>query len=319
MAKADPIDRRLADLTALAKSSEPEQLIEALRRALTDKNNLIIARAALIAGEKNLAQLVPDLAASFHRLMDKEDKGCTGSTAIIKALYEIGAAEEAVFIQGVQHVQMEATWGGKSDVAAELRGWSAMGLVRMASRRATEMIVPLLVDPEFQARVMGIRAAAYSGKDELMWLLRLKALMGDREIDATAECLSGLMRGWPRQCAEFVGSFIDRSDDLRQGALAALSESRSREAFAVLKNAFDERLDPNFRREIMEAMANLRREEAMDFLIGIIREGSAGTARDAIHALKAYRADQAIAARVKEAAAGHENLTIGDAVREIFG
>src|SRR5437016_570804 len=83
-----------------------------VRKALADRVNLVVAKAASLAGELLLRELEPDLVRAFERLLDdpKRDPQCWGKNAIAQALKELEHAQSAVFLRGAMHIQMEPVW-----------------------------------------------------------------------------------------------------------------------------------------------------------------------------------------------------------------
>src|SRR5438270_3794176 len=119
------VEEQLEALRALRGAGLNETTIQALRRALGDRVNVVIARAATIAAEMQACALIPDLAHSFARLFEKKrdaDPQCWGKNAIAQALKDLGHAESDLFLRGIRHVQMEPVWGGQVDTAITLRG-----------------------------------------------------------------------------------------------------------------------------------------------------------------------------------------------------
>src|SRR4051812_16717172 len=101
MAKAKPIEERLAELKALGAQGKSENVVAAVREAVGDKNNLIAARGATIAAELKIAEIEKDLGVAFARFIANEgkaDKGCSAKTAIVRALDAIGAQREEVYL-----------------------------------------------------------------------------------------------------------------------------------------------------------------------------------------------------------------------------
>jgi hypothetical protein len=75
-----------------------------LRKALRDRVNVIVAKAASISAELQLYALLPDLLSAFERLFDKpreSDPQCWGKNAIAKALKDLDHRESATFLRGV--------------------------------------------------------------------------------------------------------------------------------------------------------------------------------------------------------------------------
>src|SRR3954463_1692747 len=108
MGKGDAVELRVLAVAAMDEAG--------VGGALADKSNLVIAKSARVISERGWAGCIDALAAAYPR-WEKNDKGCVAKTAIVRALYELGAREEGIYLHGVRWVQMEGTWGGSSDVA----------------------------------------------------------------------------------------------------------------------------------------------------------------------------------------------------------
>ena len=287
----DQLDR-LAELRSQPPSPEGHAEVA---KCLTSKMNLVASKAARIAGEWLAAELTPELVAAFDRLMVKPettDKRCAAKIEILKALCKLEYSSPSVFRRGLQHVQMEPTWGGSVDTAAEVRALGAMGLAQTDYPEALEEIVPLLLDPERDARIGAVRAVAASGLPGGALLLRLKALSGD-EPEVLGECFAALLRAAPNESLQFVAKFLDNHEEVvAEAAALALGDSRLESAFAVLREAFERtRALPRSRRTLLLAIALLRRESAIDFLLDLVQNGESQTSADAVAALAMYDKD----------------------------
>src|SRR5262249_4827612 len=133
---------------AMLRGASPAEAAPPLRKALLDRSNLVVAKAARIAGESLLRELMPDLLAAYGRLFDdpvKRDPQCWGKNAIAKALRERDYGEPAPFRRGARHVQMEPVWGGTQDTAGPLRGICLLALPGCSDIRR-EHIMRYLVD-----------------------------------------------------------------------------------------------------------------------------------------------------------------------------
>jgi HEAT repeat protein len=322
MAKADAVEAALAELRELAKGDKSEASLKALRDVLKHKSNLVVARAADIAGKWNATELSDAVAAAFDRFMHnpvKTDSGCGAKTAIIHALYTMGEDRGEIFAAAVKHRQLEASWGPPVDTAAELRGVAALALVRMRHREAMELIVPLLVDPYPQARVAAIRAIAYDGRDEGAWLLRLKALFGDGEIDVTAECFAALLRLSPAKSIAFLADFLHCDNlELRDAAAMALAHSRQHAALELLIAEWNREIDGTRKRALMLTIGQMRDEAAIAFLLEQVLDGRTAAARDAIEALASYASDEGVRARIAAAVEQRDGAAIRDAFATVF-
>ncbi len=78
------------------------------------------------------------------------------------------------------------------------------------------------------------------------------------------------------------------------------------DAFPVLRQWWERADSAALRRTALLAIAMLRREEAIEFLLGLVAEAPGFTARDAIAALAVYRHDEALCERLRTAAARHD-------------
>lgn len=290
---------RLAELRGQPPS--PEGRAEAAKY-LTGKMNLVAAKAARMAGEWLAAELTPQLIEAFDRFMLKPettDRRCAAKIEILKALCKLDYPSPSVFRRGLRHIQMEPTWGGSVDTAAEVRALSAMGLAQTDYPDALEEILPLLLDPQRDARIGALRAIAASGLPGSTLLLRLKALSGD-EPEILGECFAGLLRAAPSQALEFVAKFLEhREDAVAEAAALALGDSRLESAFGVLREALDRTRVQSVRRTLLLAIALLRRENAIDYLLDLVQNGEGLTSTDAVAALAMYEKDPNLQERLE--------------------
>src|SRR5258708_8627679 len=277
MKKPDPIEQALDRLSALRSGSSPEAAAQEIRKSLGSKSNLVVAKAAKMAGELRSAASVPDLVAAFDRLMadpGKLDKGCAAVTEIAGALYELDYAEREVYRKGSRHVQKEGAYGRRVDVAWRLRGVSAMGLVRTRHRQALDEVVSLLVDPEAPARVGAVRALASNGGEAGLLVLRLKVLTGDAEPDVMAECFGGLLSAGERSLS-FVADYADSEDPaIAEAAILALGTSRIPSAFDVLREKWERSAGGDLRRTIVLVRGLPRGETAVEFFVSLLGSGN---------------------------------------------
>lgn len=348
------VEQEIERLGALRDAPEG-QAAPALAGALGDRVNLIVAKAAAIAGERGLGELVPDLLRAFGRLLEhgaQRDPQCWGKQAIARALVALDFRESAPYLHGLRHIQMEPVRGGQADTAANLRGTCVLALAacsdipRMETLRA---MVDALADPAEVVRVEAVRALAQMPGEEGALLLRLKALVGDKALQVAGQVFDGLLALEGDGAVPLVAGFLKGGDQVpgaraglslgfsplagavqelmssreairdfvagflkttgeALGAEAALSLGASRLAGAVdALIAFQEgSRDPERRLAAMRALAVSRSERALDFLLGLVRDGSARDARSAIEALSVHRESQEIRRRVAAAAEGRE-------------
>ncbi|MBN1878149.1 MAG: HEAT repeat domain-containing protein [Anaerolineae bacterium] len=305
MAKNRRLETQLAALNALRSAPFSENIMTELRKGLADRSNHITTRAAEIVGEMLIEALEPDLEKAFARFMVnslKTDPGCHAKIAIAEALYRIESHLADVFLQGIMFVQMEPTYGGKVDTAAKLRGVCALGLVRMQHPDALILLAQLLADPVTDARIAAARALGYAGQLAGIPLLRYKALIGDTSPQMMCECLGALLKIAPESSLAFVAGFLqDENVERKEAAALALGESHLSQALPFLETAWEDTFDADLRRALLLAIAMLRTEEAIAFLLDIIREGARVHAESALEALRMYQRDDLIWPRVETA------------------
>lgn len=312
MAKSDQTRQALSRLGSLVLAPGPETLSE-LARALGNKSSLVVARAAGLAARGGLGQLIPDLVKTFNRLQKrgaKADPGCSAKNALVRALCELEAREEELFLGARGYVQREAVYGGSVDTAGELRGLCGVGLVRCDHPDVLDILTDLLVDLEPEARALAARAIGDSGQAAGVLLLRLKLHVGDSSPDVLAECMASLLSLAPGRAIPFLAErFLDR-DPAGPGqsvpwelAVLALGECRHEVAFARLRKLYDRDLTREARRLLLLSMATSRLSEALDFLVELVRHGEEATAPLAVEALEIFRDDPAVWDRVEAARA----------------
>lgn len=322
MARRDPLEAILEQLSAALHDPTSAQSLGLLRKVLAGRSSHAAAKAAEIAGEGEVHAIVPDLVAAFERFMEdpvKRDPGCAAKAAIAEALYRIGAAEIDLFLKGIHHLQPEPVWGGKADTAMDLRGVSAMALVRVHYHDYLGEIAELLADPETPARRAAAQALAYSEDPGAAPILRLKALAGDDDPQVLSECLLALLKVGRAESIPFVTRFLERPapTDAEVAALA-LGGSRLPEAFAVLKSWTERIGDPALRRSGLLAIAMLKLDESIGYLLAMVAEAEPLQAREAITALAIYRYDETLRKQVGDAVGTRKDKSLRPFFKETF-
>jgi HEAT repeat protein len=291
---AKSVDERLRRLAEL-KPLPPESAKAEIRKALSDKTGLVVAKAANLVGEMKLQELIPDLVSAFtaHSLNpERTDKGCMAKIAIVRALHDLDCDDTEIFEKGLTYVQLESTWGGKEDTAIPLRAASAIALAARRHPRILELLIPAMMDGAAAVRAAAMRALAATGREEGQLLLRLKALSGDTDEEVLTECLCALLELGGSRALDFVAGFLDRGDDTKRAAAAlAVGGCRLEQAFDVLHRQFLPGVDSAFRQVLLLAMSSMRDPRAMDFLLTLIREGPFSDASETVRVLKASRLD----------------------------
>jgi hypothetical protein len=308
------LDRKLKELEALRASTDPAASAAPLRKALADRSNYYVSKAAALAAEFALESLTPDLVAAFERfLIDpiKSDPQCWAKNAIAKALKDLGYNDAAFFARGARYVQLEPVWNGSEDTATTLRGASALALAACPLPRLE--ILEILADLLAADSAKTVRAEAavaiaqLSGPDSAL-LLRFKSLAGDREPEVTGQCLTSLLDISAGYVA-FVARFLDSTNpDLVLEAAAALGASIHPAASETLIARYRATSDEALQRGILLSLGASRHAESADFLLSVIAEGNFDTASHAIRALAASRFREDHRARVEQAVRSNARL-----------
>lgn len=133
MTGRDSFEKTLSRLNTIRADPGEPGAAETLRRALADRSNLLVARAAEIIGEWQLSGCTDELVAAFGRFLPdaaRRDPTCAAKYAIADTLNRLEVRDADLFRQGIRHVQMEPKWGGQEDTAPPLRAVCALGLAR---------------------------------------------------------------------------------------------------------------------------------------------------------------------------------------------
>jgi hypothetical protein len=322
MAKAASTNDALRSIRAIRDTPESFDLKRDLAPFLKHKSNHVASAAASTAERLEAVALAQDLVEAFLELMKdpaKRDQGCEALIAMAKALVAMDEPAAKVYFAGVRHVQVEGSFGPPIDAAAPLRGLCAQGLARMGHPDGLLECVNLLADKEVPARVGAIRAIADSGDIAGSLLLRLKALLGDKEDEVIGECFAGLLRLAPAPSLEFVAGFLrSPSDEIAEAAAFALAESHTRAAFPLLRKTWDETAQAERKRALLHAIALLRLDEAVEFLLARVAEDREAAAGDALAALALYGRDESVRKRVEEIVGKRSSAALNGAFEREF-
>ena len=236
------IDEQLAALDALP--AERAAKIDALQRALRGSHYRVAAKAARLAEDALLYELVPSILDAYSRFLDKPlktDPSCFAKKAIARALVALDCNDTEFYRRGLQYRQLEPVWGGTADTAVDVRASCAMGLVASGYSRALVELTALLYDPDAAARVGAVRAIACGNPREAELLLRSKVHGGDAEPQVLGECFSGLLDVEPEESIGLVAGYLAHPDEaVRELAALALGESRLDGALAPLQEAWNQ-------------------------------------------------------------------------------
>lgn len=303
MATRPTLDDKLAGIRKLRGGLIGPEQVAALRKALGDRSNLIVAAAAEIAGENAVLELAKDLEAAFARfLVDpvKDDKLCRAKIAAVQALEKMEHLRADVFETASTYVQSEPVFGGSEDTAVPLRAAALIALARIEGAGSLPRLVDAMVDPARDVRVAAAQAMGYVGTEPAGLLLRLKARLGDREPDVLSECLSGLLTVDPRGNLAIVAEFLDPTNEVRcEAAAMAMGKSRIPEALDLLKACWPRCLSSGLRQRVLLAIAMMRLPGAIDHLLDVVGSDSEKDAAAALGALKIHNYDPRLRDRIE--------------------
>ena len=283
-------EAELAQLESL-HSADPATTEAPLRKALTSKNNFIVAKAAKLAAAHHHGVLTGVLVEAFPRFLadgPKSDPQCWAKNAIAEALAAFEHQDPEFFLAGMKVIQLDPVWGGSSDTAGTLRGICALGLVQCRGLSNTQVLThltPLFADKQLPVRINCARAIEQIGTDAASLLLRLRAELGSGEPELLGACYSGVLRlegpsaiPW---AAKFLPTGRDEPDDTAAEAAFAIADTRTEAAFILLRTHYKQTRDPDFRGTLLTAIALTRQDAAIDFLFELIAEGNK-SAREAL-------------------------------------
>lgn len=322
---ARKIEQQLEALNGLRSQPSTDAKILALRKALGDRSNVVVSKAAAITGECGLKELIPDLEDAFERFFQKPsetDSQCWAKNALSKALKALEYAESPLFLRGLSHVQMEPVYGGRSDTATTLRGTCALALVQcrdLPRQEILQYLVNALTESAVTVRADAVRALEQMDGADAALLLRLKARAGDSEPEVTGQVLDSVLNLEGERALPFVAEFLDsQNEDVRGEAALALGTSRLPAAIDVLKDIWAKSRDTRPGEPLLRAISASRHEAGLQFLLQLVRNGSEGDARDAVKVLLLHRESPEITRRVREAADAREQPLGGDALNRLL-
>lgn len=314
-------EQQVAALDSLRQAEGPEQ-VQGLQKALGNRNNFIVGKAADLVREFKLMQLTGALTSAFERFLEnpeKTDPQCWAKNAIARTLAAFEYQEADFFVRGMRHVQLEPVWGGKSDTAGTLRATCALALVQCRSLVETDLLahlIDLVPDKDKSVRLGVMRAIEQVGSPAASLLLRLRAVLGSDEPEVLGACYGGILRLEGVRAIPWVARFLASGDDTAGEAALAIAATHSPEGFNALRERFSDAQDPWWRSVLLSAMALTRLDAAMEFLLDLVRTESleaqgaieailrAAPSREIVSALESLVRDNP---RLASAFAAHRN------------
>lgn len=299
-------DEQMAALDALKGQQLDAVAIELIKKSLASRSNFLAAKAARLAEDNQLTDLVPSMMAAYERFFanaEKSDPQCWAKNALSRALSKLGCTDKDVFLRGLNHHQMEPVWGGRSDTAGTLRANCAhalMGCDGLIAQDVLLLLVDLLADEDKAVRVEAVRAIGQL--DELgVPVLRLRALIAGEDPEVLAVCFGALLAIDRDGSIPFVARSLAKGDDGAGEAAFALAETHHPAALeAVMAARQQPGNDPWFAEVLLSAIALTRLPKAINYLMGLI-ESEDHDAPLAIEALMKSSPGAELRARLRQA------------------
>lgn len=298
-------DEQMAALDALKGSELDAGSVALVKKMLAHRSNFLVAKAARLAEENHLTDLLPDLLAAYERFFvnaEKSDPQCWAKNALSRALARLECRDKDVFLRGLRYHQMEPVWGGRSDTAGTLRGNCALALVACDGLTTQQLLVLLLdplLDQDKSVRVEAVRALAQLGEPAVP-LLRMRAMLpGAEPEEMLAVCFQALLEIEGEDAVAFVGGFLDAGDDSAAEAAFALAATHLQTALDALLEQQKRASDPWFMGVLLSAIALTRLPAGIDFLLGAI-ERETREAPLAIEALARLEPGEELRARIAD-------------------
>ena len=271
-----------------AKSKQVENVsdldLKPLVKAIGDTNNLVVSKAAWLAAELRRKELIPFLLDAFERFLSdpfKKDRSCLAKNAIILSVYNLDYIDAPFYRDLIDYRQLEPD----GDSAIDVRRIAAAGLAASNDHRAIMDLAILLNDPEAAVRQSVVRTVTTLAPQVAEAALRQKVTAGDKSPEVMDECFRGLMKVNQEESISLVEKYLS-TDSFGDYAAFALGESRDLRALEILKQAYKNHLVP--KPVLIQAISLVRREEALEFLLQIIQDGTEDVAEKACAAVQSY-------------------------------
>jgi len=321
MAKRKTTEDKLETLRGLSTAPLTGDGEKLLREAIGSRNRELVTQAAGIVRESGLEGCCGALAEAFAHFVEnpKKDKGCIAKCALVEALDSLEYEDDEIFFAGLRHIQKEPVWGGQEDTGAGLRAKCAIALARRNLPGVLFHLADLLSDPEAESRRGAIRAITYAGGNEAELILRVMAGQSSNQADIS-ESLGGLMECNPERSLPFVARFLDHAEPgVAESAALAMGSSRQPEALEILVRRWEQTVTPQVRDILLLPIALIRSEEALHFLLELLREGHIASAEAALEALAIFRDDDRARSAIGAAVEERDERSLKDAWARLCG
>lgn len=290
---AQKLEDKLASLEAYyakVKAAEhPGEIdLQPLVTAIGDRNNVLVSKAAWLASEMGNRALVEPLREAFDRFLEKPtktDPSCIAKNAIILALYNLDYQDLAFYRSLMHYRQMEPGFDEPEDLAMDVRRITAAAIAASNDHRSIMDLVLMLDDPIKTVRASVVKSISTLAPQLAEVSIRQKLSSGDPSAEVIDECFRALIQINRDDSIPLIEPYLD-SLEVADYAAFALGESRDIAAFKILENAYQTRRIP--RQTAIQAISLARIDEAVVFLVKLIRTESEEIAELAYTAMESY-------------------------------
>jgi hypothetical protein len=276
---------------SLGHAAPGPDVTEALRRALTHRNNYLVSRAARAVQQLSLADLTGALLQAAGRFFEggaETDPQCWAKIALLQALSSLGYDEPELYLRGLRCVQMEPVRLGRVDTAAPLRAQCAHALIdsrQISDPELLRHLVETLFDPEPRVRTEAARAVGRLARAESALLLRARCLAADPEPEPFGAALTALLELEGEAALDFAERFLHEQPHVCWEAAHAISTLRTERACDTLLLRLGRIGETDFRETLLTALALMRMARGD----ACLRELAAGPGPDARLARRAWK------------------------------
>lgn len=257
VARPSAVEQRIATLSGLRDDPEAPATLAALLKAFGDRSNLVVAKAAAVAGELGLRECRQALTEAFDRFLfvpargdkDINDPQCWAKAAIVKALMELDHDDPAVFLHGLR---LKVVSG---DASPEVIGQCFVELLGHDAPRHLDLVARHLRDDEVRFEAV---CALSECRDVIGATALLEACQQEVRGDVREEMLLALGRSRHPVGVEYL---LDRvangSSDDAVASLEGIAHGPHRRSLADrVASAASQRRDPRVERAYADLFGN---------------------------------------------------------------